>query len=149
MMMKSTSPFAGLKLTEQAVPSAGPDQRLFAPSNQPPPPPSNQGISQATLQARKVGTKEPRNLGNQPAGPSAPIEKPLFDLSEAPYRNDTFAFTDQELDAIEDLKLELRRKHDIRATKNSLVRCAVHVLIEDYKQHGAQSVAARRLRRSR
>jgi len=88
---------------------------------------------------------EPRNLGSEAGVQDPAAAKPLFDLMDPPYRNDTFAFTDAELDAIEDMKLELRRKYDVRATKNNLVRCAVHLLVEDYRRRKGDSVAAQRL----
>lgn len=144
-MSKTPSPFAGIKLTEQPPPTPGPDQRLFTP--QPAKSVTTQATKQASLQARKVGTLEPRNLETLDTHkPEAAGEKPLFDLAEQPYRNDTFSFTDGELEAIEDIKIDLRRKHDIRATKNNLIRCAVHLLVEDYKRNKEKSIAARRLK---
>lgn len=102
--------------------------------------PRNQG----TLQPRKQGSKEPRNQGT--------LESPVtnasgFDLNIAPYKNDTFIFTNEELYAIEDLKTELKRKLDLRTTKYDIVRCAIHCLIEDYRQHGEESHIVQRVRK--
>jgi hypothetical protein len=146
-MTKPVSPFAGIKLTEPAPPAPGPDQRLFAPAPLPAKRAPSQATKQATLEPSKVGTLEPRKQGPLESHGAAVAEtQVLFDLTEQPYRNDTFTFTDRELDAVEDLKIDLRRQHGIRATKNNLVRCAVHLLVEDYQRNKGESVAARRLR---
>jgi hypothetical protein len=46
---------------------------------------------------------------------------------------------------LEDLKLELRRKHDTRVTKNDLARCALQLLVEDYGRHQERSFLGRKL----
>lgn len=141
MAKPSASPFAGVKLTEQTPMASRVDQRLFSPTPQPAspaPPPRNQGSKQGT----NLATLEPRNLGNQAAKPATP----RFSLSQVPYHNNTFSFTDEELDAIEDLKLVLRRKHGLRATKNDIVRSAIHMIVEDFQIHGEASIIAKRLR---
>ena len=150
MTRKATaSPFAGIKLSEHAAPSAGPDQLLFSTRSMPSSPvASPTKENQGTLQSRKVGSKESRDLDYKVSASSvAQSEESSFDLAQAPYRNDTFSFTDAELDAIEDMKIDLRRRFDTRATKNSLVRCAIHMLIEDYRRKKGDSFAARRLRK--
>lgn len=111
--------------------------------------PWNQGIKvsskQGTLEASNLATKEPRNQGFQR---SQPEEAAPFDINNSrPYRNDTFAFTTEELEAVEDLKLELRRRLDLKATKNDIVRCAIHTLVEDHRRSGTNSIIVRRLSR--
>lgn len=69
-----------------------------------------------------------------------------FDLNEKPYRKDSFLFTDSEFDRLEDLKLELRRRFDLPATKNDIARCALQVLYEDYVRDAAKSRVVRQLR---
>jgi aspartate carbamoyltransferase regulatory subunit len=72
-----------------------------------------------------------------------------FDLNIAPYKNDTFAFTTEELNAIEDLKIDLKRRLDLPATKNDIVRCGIHSIIEDYRQRGAESLIVQRIRKKK
>jgi hypothetical protein len=97
-----------------------------------------------TLEPRKQVTKEPRKQGT--------LENPAadgsgFDLTITPYKNDTFLFTNEELYAIEDLKTELKRKLDLKTTKYDIVRCAIHCLMEDYRQHGEESHIVQRVRK--
>lgn len=75
--------------------------------------------------------------------------KPLFDISEPAYQSNTYTFTIEELRAIEDMKLDLERHLDIKATKYDIVRCGVHLLIEDYKHNGSKSIAVKRLKENR
>lgn len=70
----------------------------------------------------------------------------MFDINEKPYRKDSFLFTTEEFEALEDLKLELRRKFDLRATKNDLARCALHNLVEHYRRHKEGSFVVQRLK---
>lgn len=158
-MGQSTSPFAGVKLSEQTRPiSPGLDQRLFSsppPSNpvalQPERPTVNQETrkpgtqepgKQVNQETRKSGNPEPskpvsqetRNPGTLSATPTAlPAEDSTreLDLSKTPLYKATFLFTQEELDALEDLKLTLRRKYDVKSSKNDLMRCALHGLVEN------------------
>ena len=59
----------------------------------------------------------------------------------------TFLFTQEELEALEDLKLDLRRKYDLKTTKNELARCALQGLLEDYYQRSGSSDVLRRLKK--
>jgi hypothetical protein len=153
-MPKPASPFAGKKLTEGTpLSESGLDQRLFSRTTPPvvvPKPKVPEIRKQArnleTLQPTKEATLEPRNQGTlaKMVGDEA-----SFDLNSLPYKNDTFSFTTEELEAIEDIKLELRRRLDLPATKNDIVRCAVHSLVEDYRRHGPESLVVRRIRKKR
>jgi hypothetical protein len=58
----------------------------------------------------------------------------------------TLQFTEPELEAIEDIKLDLRRRLGMKISKIDLVRCGLGELIEDYQQHGDQSRLVQRLR---
>jgi hypothetical protein len=72
-----------------------------------------------------------------------------LDLSELPTRKDTFMVTNEEFEALEDLKLTLRRRLDVRVTKNDLARCALAYLVEDCRRHGVKSAVIRPLTRRR
>lgn len=154
-MAKPPSAFAGLKLTDQtplATTGPGLDQRLFSSQTpaEPVSPPSKEPRNLGTKEGRKQPSLEPRNQGTLEPSPSPTNpdkEAPLFDLNNRPYKNNTFAFTEEELEGIEDLKLELRRKLDLHATKNDLVRCAIHSLIEDYRENKQTSFIVRRIRK--
>lgn len=165
-MAKADSPFAGVKLSEQTpVATPGLDQRLFS---KPAPRASSQvaAITPAkTQETRKPVSQETRKPGNRPASQlaSQPVGQPAnqetdqhessaaptptrFDLNSIPLWKGTYLFTEDELDAMEDVKLELRRKFGLKTTKNELARCALQHLIEDYRSHGETSVLLKRLR---
>lgn len=109
--------------------------------------PTNQGTkepsNQETLEPSKVQTKQPRKAGKRP-GPSS-----RFDLRITPDRPNTYSFTEAELWAIEDVQQSLQRNHGIEATKYDIVRCGVHLVVEDFLQLGNQSQVAQRIRRRR
>jgi hypothetical protein len=71
---------------------------------------------------------------------AAPLPtSPRFDIGVEPYTQATFKFTDDELDALDDLKRDLKRQRELKTTKQNLVRYAVHRLVEDYDQNGDES----------
>jgi hypothetical protein len=92
------------------------------------------------------GNQEPRNRGTLE---KAATEAVGFDLNITPYKNGTFIFTIEELDAIEDLKIELKRRQDLPATKFDIVRCAIHSIVEDYRQRGADSFIVQSIRKKK
>ncbi len=153
--MAKSSPFSGLKLTEQAAPTKeGLDQRLFS---APTPPASTKpavplgGVATAPRSAEAPSREQ---ATTQVAGKPASQEtrkaaETGFDLNEKPYQKDSFVFTMAEFEALEDLKIALRRTHGLGATKNDLIRCGLQHLVEDYRQRGEASLAVRRLRTKR
>lgn len=94
-------------------------------------------------------SKEPWNQGTLATLATDEEDPPLFDITQAAYRNNTFAFTDEELEALEDAKTELRRKHGLRVTKYDLIRGGLHCLLEDYRRNADKSFAVRRLGKKR
>jgi hypothetical protein len=105
------------------------------------PPPEAQAQSEPAKarrprRPRNLGTYKPRNLGNeQPA--LSPSDG--FDINERPVKQDNYMFTMRELDALEDLKIELSRQLDRRISKQDIARIAVHAIAEDYRKRGEQS----------
>ena len=164
--MPKPSPFAGLKLSEQVAtpPSAALDQQLFSrtPSTAPEQPPAtdaqknlpaakeprDQGTKEGSKLANKEGSLEPRNLGTL-AATAEPASRWKLDMGESAYRKNTYAFTDDELNALEDIAIHIRRNLDMDVTKNDLVRCAIHGLVADFALSGDKSDAIRRLRKKR
>jgi UDP-N-acetylmuramate-alanine ligase len=69
-----------------------------------------------------------------------------FDINEKPWRKDSFLFTDAEFDRLEDFKLELRRRFDVKVTKNDIARAAFQCLYEDYTHDPRRSAIVRHLR---
>lgn len=166
----ANSAFAGLKLTAATpAPVVPMDQRLFAPTlaarepdRQPAPAPPSAPPRPTTISANaaapaEVGKEAKRERG-EPLIPleAARSERPLtepaaktmsrFDINEKPYRKDSFLFTDAEFDRLEDFKLELRRRFDLKATKNDIARAAFHHLYEDYSREPQKSAVVRQLR---
>ncbi len=154
-MPKSVSPFTGVKLTEQTpFPDARLDQRLFSPAVPRPVPKPQSTQTDEIQEGRKEGKKESRKEGIKEGEKEASLpgkreEGPLFDLNDPPFQKANFLFTNQEFEALEDLKLDLRRTYDVKASKQDLARCAIHQLIEDYRQQGEASVVVRRLKSKR
>ena len=141
--MPKQRPFAGLKLSEST--SVPVDQRLF--STEPVQRPSGPVKNPLSQEVGKEGTREGGNeVGKQASQPASKPVGLAFDLAVKPYRKDSFLFTADEWEALEDLKLTLRRTYGLDATKNDLARCALHALIEDFKSKGEASMAVRRLR---
>jgi hypothetical protein len=119
-----------------------------------PPTPPAAGTDANAETPRNHGTMEPHD----PDGTSTntvdavdsvnimPSQRFQFDVSARADHKYTLAFTDEELEALEDVKLELRRRYDVKTTKTELVRCGLWDLIEDYARHGEQSRVLQRLR---
>lgn len=148
-MDKPPSVFAGLKLSEQAPDASSPiDQKLFgqhsAPSpaqSGPPKPSPPHPVPEAAPEQAPASTLR--------AVHAADHQRRSFDLAELPYRKDTFLFTTDEFEALEDLKLTLRRQHDLKVTKNDLARCAIQYLVEDYRRNADRSPVIAPLKRRR
>jgi hypothetical protein len=75
------------------------------------------------------------------------LRRTRYDLDELPLYKASFVFTQEELEALEDLKLELRRELDAKVTKNDLIRSALHMLLEDQAANGQRSYARRKVRK--
>jgi hypothetical protein len=138
--------FAGIRLSEQVGP-ASIEQRLF--SGQPLSPTAAKEPKPKTQETKKPGNREVGQEGkrgiSQEGMKEASKENTLrFNLAESPTRKDSFLFTEQEFEALEDLKLDLRRKHEVKVTKNDLARCALHLLVEDYETNRERSFLGRK-----
>jgi hypothetical protein len=68
-------------------------------------------------------------------------------MSRYPLYKASYLFTQEEQEALEDLKLELSRQFGDKVFKNDLIRAALHLLIEDYNANGAKSYVTRKTRR--
>jgi hypothetical protein len=145
MTTKRSDPFAGFKLTDLTAPPSAPlDQQLFRPAS--PPTPSDdprKKQNELTKRESRQGGNEGNREGKREVGRERAI---LFDINATPYRKDSFLFTDAEFEAMEDLKIDLRRRFDLKATKNDIARCALQHLFEDYERTGEASMVVRRLR---
>lgn len=103
---------------------------------------SKEARKQASLQGTNPGRKEAASLNPAPAYED-------LDLNRRPERQNTYAFTTEELERLEDLKIEISRTYDLPVTKYDLVRCAVHMLLHDYRTKGEASSVLERLRRKK
>jgi hypothetical protein len=145
------NPFSGIKLSEQA--GIGKlDQRLFAPAPSPPPDiePPNPSHPAAPSESPAPVQKRPTPPPARKAlSPTMEERKPetRFKITDEPLYKGTFVFTQDELEALEDLKLELRRHLDQKVTKYDLMRAALHLLVEDHEANGERSYATRKIRR--
>lgn len=170
--MKQRDPFAGLKLSEQT----GLDQRLFsgqptksrsadAPKNttQKTRNPAIRETGRTDVQdaGRTLGrtkTQDPRNeAGREDARPDAneigiPGSRQVSPVSPGvdggiPILKLTYLVTESEWNSFEDLKLDLRRRHRVKATKNDITRIALRFITNDYIRKQEDSILVKELRR--
>ena len=140
-MSKSPSPFAGMKLTEQTpLGGSGLDQKLFSrPAPLPEQPvPQEEQEKEAVAKPRTPAPVRPQKRAT--VKPAA-AEAKGFDLNLPTEKSHTFAFTFEELWALEEVKTGLSRLLglDLRITKIDIIRCALHMIVDDYRKHGEQS----------
>jgi hypothetical protein len=155
-MAKSPSPFTGMKLTDQTpLGGAGVDQKLFSRPAPLPQQPERQEAHvieepKESTKHEAVGTTKPGNREGRTVGNAAPAatEAKEFDLNLPTEKSETFAFTFEELLALAELKTGLSRLLglDVRVTKIDIIRCAVHMIVADYRQHGEQSFLVARFK---
>jgi hypothetical protein len=140
-MAKSASPFAGMKLSEQTpLAQTGLDQKLFSR----PTPPPEQPVPQEQQEKEAVAKpRTPASVKRQKRTPVKPtvLDGKRFDLNLPTEKSHTFAFTFEELWTLEEVKTGLSRLLglDQRITKIDIIRCALHMIVDDYRQHGEQS----------
>jgi hypothetical protein len=125
------------KLLEQSLGELHPFAERMSPA-----PPSSETPTQETLEPRNLATLERRKEETNDA-------RLKFDLADQAYKNDTFSFTTNELDALEDAKISLKRKLDIKSSKNEIIRAALHSLLDDYHKNGERSDLVKRIRGKR
>ncbi len=154
-MSRPDGAFSGVKLTEQTqVGTPSVDQRLFSaspPVRTPSPLPDQQTESQQTSKEgnQEIGKEGSSETSQETSLPGRKEEGPSLDLDATPHRKDSFLFTESEFEALEDLKLAMRRKHDLPATKNDIARLALHHIAEDYHRNPDRSIVVSRLKRKR
>jgi hypothetical protein len=146
-MAKSPSPFAGMKLTEQTpLAQAGLDQKLFSRPTPPETPVSQEAEEkEAVAKPRTPASVKPQK--RRTVKPTA-SEGKRFDLNLPTEKSHTFAFTFEELWALEELKTGVSRLLglDLRITKIDIIRCALHMIVEDYRKRGEQSFIVERFK---
>jgi hypothetical protein len=114
----------------------------------PMPIPRNRGTTEPRIRASaepKIrGTAEPRTGTGTPPTPQ-PAKPGEFALAEKPYKPHGFLWTKAELWALDDIKKEFARQYDVETSLQELIRCALHMFVEDYRSRGEQSFAVKRV----
>jgi hypothetical protein len=147
-MAKSPSPFAGMKLTDQTpLGGSGLDQKLFSrptPLPEQPVPQEEQEKEDVAKPRMPAPVKPQKRRAVKPAA----AEAKEFDLNLPTEKSHTFAFTFEELWALEELKTGLSRLIglDLRITKIDIIRCALHMIVDDYRKYGEQSFIVNRFK---
>jgi hypothetical protein len=105
-------------------------------------------------ETRKLGNKVTRKQVSRETKKEGIVETTAtevleFDLNIEPYKKGTFLFTYEELDAIDDLKKQMKRRMDLPATQYDIVRGAIHIIVADYRQRGAESLIVQRMRQKK
>ena len=156
----STPPPARVPAPEPAAPEAG--STLGRLSEEPP----NLSSKVPNNLENKVGRKVDRKISERSSGSASPKPSQTaqraapptatddeaaapFDIELRADRQANFVFTEDELDALDDLKRDAKRKFDLRTTKQDLVRYAVIDLLTDYETNGEQSRVIAWLKRRR
>lgn len=83
-----------------------------------------------------------------PSGTPA-AERQTFDLGRIPDTRFSLRVTQDEYEALDDVERDLRRTYAVAASKNDLIRCALHHLLEDYQRAKGSSLLLRRLKRDK
>lgn len=144
--------FSGIKLSEQ-VGQVSVEQRLFSTSPRPSSAPNaaepgNQETGKpGNREVGKEGKKETSQETRQEVGKQGNHDFDIFDIEETPTHKDSFLFTEAEFEALEDLKLEFRRRYDTKITKNDIARSALHLLVQDYRENKERSFLGKRFLR--
>jgi len=116
----------------------------------PPPQPEIQETKQPSNQARQETLKrtkaQPRISSNAIALKRV-LADTSFDINRQAVVSRGFYFTQEELEAIEDLKLELKRNLDLKITQYDILRIGVHAIVEDYRKNGEDSIVVRRAKK--
>jgi hypothetical protein len=143
--MPNKDPFSGMALSQQVAPPKL-DQLLFSDHRAPAPTQVEKPRPERSETTRSPAKRpESHSALSAKVTPDAP-KRPNFDLEDEALYKATFAFTQPELEALEDLKLEFRRDHDTKVTKNDVVRTAVHMLVEDHASSKQSSYISRKLK---
>lgn len=146
--MAHDDPFSGLPLSEQAA-SGKLEQRLFTTETKetrsapPEDSPANKP-DEVEASAKPAAVQRPK-LDPRALRPASVVSA-RFDLHEEALYKATFTFTGPELEALEDLKLELSRQLDSKVTKYDLMRTGLHMMVEDYGANGDRSYVSRKVR---
>lgn len=91
----------------------------------------------------KQGNKETRKLAEKQGNKEACLEPdPPIRLNY--YRKQTFEFADNELDFLDEAKLEVRRNFGFRVTKNEIMRTALEFLEKDFHENKETSFLVRK-----
>ena len=172
-MAKVTSPFAGMKLTDQTNLGSGKlDQQLFTtpPKKQAPPVISSKETQNSgNPETRNSGKSELRESGKpgfRDSGTprlreseSAEIRKTnpaqaaqhefLFNINDNHTIKETFLIIDGEYDSMEAMKLQIRWLFDMKASKQDIIRCAVQYVLEEFQKHPETSIIVSRLKQKK
>lgn len=134
--------------TRPPVPDSQPAKPVSSPSEALPSATTPSNDQSAEIRSREVGKEGKREISREVGKEDSQETGNLlpFDLNVKPYRKDSYLFTDEEFEAVEDLKLELRRNYEVKATKNDIARCAIAFLIADFRKNLDQSSIVKHLK---
>ncbi len=146
-MAKSKSPFAGMKLTEQAASNdAGPDQLLFS---------SATSASEPTLEKQpEYPTKEPTGKPvrpstitprhhdtKQPSYESVTVEDIRRAVKQLGKEAATYRFTQEEKRALAEIVYNYKRQ-DVNTSGNEITKIGLNYVLEDHRKNGTKSILA-------
>jgi hypothetical protein len=137
-----------MKLTDQTpLGASGLDQKLFArPAPQPEKPVEQEAQAPAEpTEPNKQRPVKPKRI--VPVETGTPEVKG-FDLNLPTQKSHTFAFTFEELFALQELLTGLQRLLglDVRITKIDIIRSALQIIVEDFRKRGENSFIVERIK---
>lgn len=113
-------------------------------------PASDQASEPASSRASEVLNSERSKQGNAPTTRADGQRRRLRELVFRDHPKDVgYRFAQDEIDALRDMEYELEVHRGIKVTRNDLVRLGLNHLIEDYRQHGEDSVLVEVLKEER
>lgn len=95
---------------------------------------------------RPTDTKLDATAGPEPETPVEDAEKPVATGRVRHDHKITVYFSEEELLALEDANLELRRRHGIRIDRGRLVRTAIALAVAEMEELGEESRLVQALR---
>jgi hypothetical protein len=130
------------ELTGASVYFRRPDLELAAPAEPAVPGQSADAVPRAPSDAALPSVRQPALPASPRAEAPVPADTPsddVLDWSQLPYRKHSCLLTPEEFNALDELKVALRKQLGATVSKESLTRCAIRYLIEDFRRHGEAS----------
>jgi hypothetical protein len=106
----------------------------------PPAPPPSPRTTEPASEPSPVAVPPPTSITDT-------MDAGTLDLGQLPYRKHSCLLTPEEFNALDELKVAMRKQLGGTVSKESLTRCAIHYMIDDFRRHGDGSPVLAPLRK--